>query len=167
LVLFIVRKMKPRCFSLWAVAISVWLSACGGTILFEQPYRDAREGKIRARLDPALLELWETSALWGGLEWGEYHVGGALLQVLEHEPDSSLSINYLSSGLQTEVRDVFMTWRVLQADYRLEVLVRRPEGIRILEAGGRGQSAVNSLQAAQVAIEEAVLDLARQLAAFR
>ncbi|MBI4488703.1 MAG: hypothetical protein HY694_06425 [Deltaproteobacteria bacterium] len=159
--------MNPRWFSLWAVAISLWLIACGGTIFFEQPYHGTQEQKIRARLDRALLELWETSVLWGGLEWGEYHVGGALLQVLEHEPDSSLSINYLSSGLQTEVRDVFITWRVLQADYRLEVLARRPEGIRILEASGRGKSTVNSLQAAQVAIEEAVLDLARQLAALR
>ena len=79
----------------------------------------------------------------------------------------ALSITYLSSGLQTDVRNVFITWRVFQAEYRLEVLAKRPEGIRILEAIGRGQSTVNSLQAAQVAIEEAALDLARQLAAFR
>jgi len=113
------------------------------------------------------MELRETSALWGGLEWGEYDVGRALLQALEHDPNASLSIYYLSSGLETDVRDVFITWRVFQADYRLEVLARRPEGISILEAGGRGQSTVNSIQAAQVAIEEAVLDLLRQLAVIR
>jgi len=145
----------------------VWLSACGGTVLFERPYYGAQEQKIRARLDAALMELRETSALWGGLEWGEYDVGRALLQALEHDPNASLSIYYLSSGLETDVRDVFITWRVFQADYRLEVLARRPEGISILEAGGRGQSTVNSIQAAQVAIEEAVLDLLRQLAVIR
>lgn len=144
--------------------LSLWLGACGQTVLFELPYQLSPEQKVKTQVDHALAELWEVSILWGGAKWGEYHVGRALLRVLEDDPAAPVSIQYLSSDLQAEVRTVYPSWRVFQADYRLTVLARRPEGIKLVEAVGIARSTSNEVEASRVAIEIAIVDLARQVA---
>ena len=160
------REMKAGSAPLWLLAVLLWLNACGGTVIFDQPYQLTPGQKIRVRLNRTLPMLQETSVLWGGMEWGVYDVGRALLYVVEDDPNSSVSIQYLSSELHADVREVFLTWRVFAADYRLEVLIRTPERMKLVEALGKGRSTESSLQASQEAIENTVLHLSKQLKAL-
>ncbi|HEV8341680.1 MAG TPA: hypothetical protein VGR30_04850 [Candidatus Binatia bacterium] len=72
----------------------------------------------------------------------------------------------MSSDLQAEVRSVYLNWRVFQADYRLTILARRPEGVKLVEAVGIARSTLDEIEASRMAIENTIFDLARQLAAL-
>jgi hypothetical protein len=148
------------------------LAACARDISFDVAYNIKEvspNAKVRATIDPALLQLKENSTerrFLVGPRKGSYDIGKALRYYFENDRSSPVAISYVGSSLH---------WHRIQetrksgfdAEYRISVVVQAENGSRqAVIAKGNGRSLLSSVNACQEAIENAVMVLYRESAAL-
>ena len=150
------------------LVIALFVASCARTVGFEETYQlKVPEQKISVRLDDKLRSLEETMSAALGSETGTYKVGKALSYVFENDPSASISIRYISSHLDHIMNPGgWFLSPVVQAEYRLTVIVETTGRKEIVEVTGKGNSYLNSYNAYQDAMEKAVILLHQKLVAL-
>ncbi|MGH7844023.1 MAG: hypothetical protein ACREQW_02465 [Candidatus Binatia bacterium] len=163
----ILTKSRTRA----AVLALTLLAACTRNVSFDAPFnlKEPRPAaKVKARIDPALLELKESSTEREGFgpRKTSYHIGKALDYFFEHDPSARVSISYVVSALEWRRIDKGMfAHDAFDAEYRIVVLVQpESEKRQVVEVKGSGSSLVSSVNACQEATESAVITLYRKVA---
>jgi hypothetical protein len=163
----ILTKSRTRA----AVLVLALLAACTRNVSFDAPFslkEPKPAAKVKARIDPALRELKESSTEREGFgpRKTSYHIGKALDYFFEHDPSSRVSISYVVSALEWRRIDKGMfAHDAFDADYRIVVVVQpESEKHQVVEVKGSGNSLVSSVNACQEATESAVMALYRKVA---
>lgn len=155
--------------TLAAVVVLALLAACTKNIAFDRPFNlKEPTQKVRARIDPALFSLKESSGERDGLDprTTSYDLGKALSYFFEHDPSSPVSISYVVSSLECRrIHKSIFAHDAFDAEYRIVVLVQpESEKRQVVEVKGSGSSLVTSVNACQEAAESAVMALYRKVA---
>ena len=154
------------------LTILAFFTACSTTTSSDVVYnlKEAPpNARVRARLDPSLLELKENSTEQRfplGLRKHSYDIGKALKYFFSHDPFSPFSISYVGSTLQWHrIESGSLPNDGFDAEYELTVLVQSDRGFRqAVMVKGSGRSSLSSVSACQAAIENAVTILYKETA---